>query len=101
MLGTPKRGNFAVGREAQHVDEDELDHRMLSSGEHNFFSTVPWGRQRDSKHQRTLGLVGSLCCPFWIQVYSLGAIKTHPQTVRAVLPTLQTNITSLLFLLSQ
>lgn len=40
MLGIPKKDNFAVGREAQHVDEDDFDHRRLSSGELNFFSTV-------------------------------------------------------------
>lgn len=41
VLGTPTEGeNFAGEREAQHVDADHIDHRMLSSGEHNFYSTL-------------------------------------------------------------
>lgn len=34
--------NCSGGREAQYADEDQTGHRMLSSGEDNFFSTLHW-----------------------------------------------------------
>lgn len=57
MLGTPKRGNFAVGREAQHVDEDELDHRTLSSGEHNFYCTLGQAERQQTSKDSGVGWV--------------------------------------------
>ena len=51
--------NFIGHREAQHVDEGQLDHRMLSYGEDKFFSTQHWGRQTGSKSGSSLDLAWS------------------------------------------